>query len=118
MNKLVLMGIFVTMSVAGVLMTGCSTDTTENPPPNTPPAVNDKVVAEKYQGKWADENNSSIYYVFNEKTMVTPNGLTVSAYTEGNVLYVISDDGSGVKSGTFVTDTRFKDDFDAIYLKQ
>jgi hypothetical protein len=98
-------------------MTGCPTDTTENPPPNTPPAGNDKVVAEKYRGKWVNENNSNGYFILSEKTMETSSGLTLSAYTEGNILYSESS-GIILKEGMFVTDTRFKQDgFEDIYLK-
>jgi hypothetical protein len=56
-------------------MIGCPTDDATG---------NDKVVSEKYQGKWV---NQSEHFVLDEKTMKFSSGNTSSVYTEGNVLY-------------------------------
>jgi hypothetical protein len=86
-------------------MIGCPTDSGGN--------GNNKVVVEKYRGKWVDENDTSIYFILTEKEMSTSLGYTQSVYTEGNILY-----GENGKIGTFESDTRYKNLEDDVYIKQ
>jgi hypothetical protein len=89
----------------GMIFVGCENGTTPNDDNEKEEDEVEKVVAEKYQGRWIQQEDTT-YWIYLEKVVCKDNGGTIgAAWTEGTDLYV-----GGKKCGYFENDTTLKYD--------
>jgi hypothetical protein len=87
----------------GMIFAGCENGTTPNDDNEKEEDVVERVVAEKYRGRWIQEDETD-YWIYLEKPVYKDNnGAYTAAWTEGTDLYV-----GGKKRGYFENDTTLK----------